>query len=58
LLCRVDDAMTALPTQAQATLYPSEVVTMALLVVLKGGGDRPVYRGVARDDRPPVSASA
>jgi hypothetical protein len=33
----------------QATLYPSEVVTLALLFALKGSGNRAFYRWLARD---------
>ena len=52
LFCRVDDAMTAVPKHPQAKLYPSEVVTVALLFALKGVGDRPFYRWLERDYRP------
>ena len=37
---------------SQANLYPSEVVTIALLFALKGGGNRPFYRWLSRDYRP------
>lgn len=33
----------------QAALYPSEVVTLALLFALKGSGNRAFYRWLARD---------
>ena len=38
LFCRVDDQMKNAPKHPQATLYPSEVVTLALLFALKGTG--------------------
>jgi hypothetical protein len=44
LFCRVDDRMCTVPKHVQASLYPSEVVTLALLFVLKGGGQRAFYR--------------
>lgn len=49
LFCRVDDVMGHLPKHSQAALYPSEVVTLALLFALKGVGNRPFYRWLARD---------
>lgn len=42
LFCRVDATMGAVSKHPQAKLYPSEVVTMALLFALKGGGERAV----------------
>lgn len=36
LFCRVDDMMIDVKKHTQATLYPSEVVTLALLFALKG----------------------
>jgi hypothetical protein len=38
LFCRVDTVMTATPKHRQANLYPSEIVTLALLFALKGVG--------------------
>jgi len=38
LFCHVDDAMTAVHKHPQAHLYPSELVTLALLFALKGVG--------------------
>ena len=38
LFCRVDDKMLDVLKHRQANLYPSEVVTLALLFVLRGGG--------------------
>lgn len=50
LFCRVDDQMRAVPKHPQAHLYPSEVVTVALLFARVG--DRAYYRWVAPDYRP------
>ena len=44
LFCRVDDQMFDVKKHPQAALYPSEVVTLALLFALKGGGNRAFYR--------------
>ena len=44
LFCRVDDEMLDVSKHSQANLYPSEVVTLALLFVLKGVGNRAFYR--------------
>jgi hypothetical protein len=52
LFCRVDDHMQGLPKHPQATLWPSEVVTLGLLHALKGVGNRAFYRWLARDYRP------
>lgn len=49
LFCRVDDLITAVQKHSQARLYPSEVVTLALLFALKGVGNRPFYRWLKRD---------
>lgn len=49
LFCRVDDAMPDAVKHRQAKLYPSEVVTLALLFALKGVGNRAFYRWLARD---------
>ena len=51
LFCRVDDTMTDVPKHPQASLYPSEVVTLAMLFALKGVGNRPFYRWLKRDFR-------
>ncbi len=40
LFCRVDATMSDVPKHAQASLYPSELVTLALLFALKGVGPR------------------
>jgi hypothetical protein len=49
LFCRVDDAMPDAQKHSQAALYPSEVVTLALLFALKGVGNRAFYRWLKRD---------
>lgn len=51
LFCRVDEALRDIPKHPQACLYPSEVTTLALLFVLKGGGERAFYRWLERDYR-------
>jgi hypothetical protein len=40
------------PKHPQAKLYPSEIVTLALLFALKGVGPRGFYRWLVRDYRP------
>ena len=52
LFCRVDDAMSDLPKHSQASLHPSEVVTLGLLFAIKGVGNRAFYRWVKRDYLP------
>lgn len=49
LFCRVDDEMLDVPKHSQANLYPSEVVTLALLFALKGVGNRAFFRWLQRD---------
>jgi hypothetical protein len=49
LFCQVDDQMIAVPKRSDAKLYPSEVVTLALVFALKGVGNRAFYRWVTRD---------
>jgi len=51
LFCRVDDKMLEVGKHTQAALYPSEVVTLALLFALKGVGNRAFYRWLIRDYR-------
>lgn len=51
LFYRVDNEMLDVPKHSQASLYPSEVVTLALLFVLKGVGNRAFYRWLERDWR-------
>lgn len=52
LFCRVDERLHDVNKHSQAKLYPSEVVTLALLYVLKGGGVRAYWRWLTRDYRP------
>lgn len=49
LFCQVDDRMFDAEKHSQALLYPSEVVTLALLFALKGSGNRAFYRWLTRD---------
>jgi hypothetical protein len=51
LFYRVDEAMRGIATRPQASLWPSEVVTLGVLFALKGGGNRAFYRWVSRDWR-------
>ena len=44
LFCRLDEAMRDVPKHPQASLYPSEVVTLAFMFAIKGVGNRPFYR--------------
>ncbi len=50
LFCRVDDKIPD-DRHNQAVLYPSEVVTLALLYALKGSGQRAFRRWLIRDYR-------
>jgi hypothetical protein len=52
LFCRVDTEMHNEPKHPQASLYPSELVTLGVLFALKGVGSRPFYRWLTRDYRP------
>src|SRR4051812_20716770 len=49
LFCRVDDQIGYLPKHSQARLFPSEVVTVALLHALTGKGQRSFWRWLRRD---------
>jgi hypothetical protein len=49
LFCLVDDRLGDLPKRSDARLYPSELVTIGLLAVLKGGYFRAFYRWLKRD---------
>jgi len=49
LFCRIDDAMVTEPKHPQANLYPSEIVTLAILFALKGVGNRAFYRWIANN---------
>ena len=52
LFCQIDDRMRSLPKHPQATLWPSEVVTLGVLHALKGVGNRAFYRWLTRDYQP------
>ncbi|MCI0562225.1 MAG: transposase [Nitrososphaera sp.] len=52
LFYQVDENMQDVAKHGQAKLYPSEVVTLALLFALKGVGTRAFYRWLTRDYRP------
>lgn len=49
LFCQVDDQMTDVSKRPDAKLFPSEVVTLALLFAIKGRGGRAFYRWLRRD---------
>ena len=49
LFYRIDNQMLDVPKHPQASLYPSEVVTLGVLYALKGGGKRAFYRWLVRD---------
>jgi len=49
LFCRIDDPMKDIAKHPQANLYPSEIVTVAVLFAIKGVGDRAFYRWLSRD---------
>jgi hypothetical protein len=51
LFYRVDNRLKGVAKHSQAKLYPSEVVTIALLFALKGGHGRAFYRWLCRDYR-------
>jgi hypothetical protein len=51
LFFEVDEQLRAIPKHPEAHLWPSEVVTLGLLHALKGVGNRPFYRWLARDYR-------
>jgi hypothetical protein len=53
MFCKIDDKMKDIPKHSQASLYPSEIVTLACLFVLKGKGTRAFYRWV-RDNYAPL----
>src|SRR5262249_23003739 len=52
LFYAVDQEMLDVPKHPDAKLYPSEVVTLALLHAIKGGGSRAFYRWLTRDYLP------
>ena len=49
LFYRIDNHKLDVPKHPQASLYPSEVVTLGVLYALKGGGKRAFYRWLVRD---------
>ena len=49
LFYRIDNPMLDVCNHPQASLYPSEVVTLGVLYALKGGGKRAFYHGLVRD---------
>jgi hypothetical protein len=49
LFYRVDVAMIGVEKHSQASLYPGEIVTLALLFALRGGSERGFYRWVMGD---------
>jgi len=52
LFCRVHNKVDDSKKHSQAKLYPSEVVTLALLYALSGKGQRAYWRWLTRDYRP------
>jgi len=54
LFYAVDQEMLDIPKHPDAKLYPSEVVTLALLHAIKGGGTRAFSRWLTRDYLPLV----
>ena len=48
---RIDETMKGTPKHPQASLWPSEIVTLGVLFALKGVGTRAFYRWVSRDWR-------
>ena len=49
IFCYVDDRMKAVKKHGNASLYPSEIVTIGILFALKGGRFRAFYRWLKRD---------
>jgi hypothetical protein len=49
IFCEVDDSLPPLFKETQASLYPSEVITIGILFALKGGQFRAFYRWLKRD---------
>ena len=49
MFCAIDERMPNVPKHAQAKQYRSELVTIGVLVALKGGYFRAFYRWLARD---------
>src|SRR2546430_13600625 len=51
LFYEIDEQLSTIPKHPEAHLWPSEVVTLGLLHVLKAVGIRPFYRWLTRDYR-------
>jgi hypothetical protein len=49
LFCRIDRVMQDVDKHPQAMLWPSEIVTLAMLFVLKGRSERAFYRWAQRE---------
>jgi hypothetical protein len=49
LFWQIDDAMKDVSKHPQSHLYPSEIVTLAILFAIKGVGNRAFYRWLQRD---------
>jgi hypothetical protein len=49
LFCPIEDLMKPLPKHPQATLWPSELVTLGVLYALKGVASRAFYRWLVRE---------
>jgi hypothetical protein len=49
LFYAVDQEMLEAPKHSEAKVYPSEVVALAVLFAIKGGGIRAFYRWLTRD---------
>lgn len=47
LFCRIDDGMGDVSNHPQAKLYPSKLVTIAVLMAMKGGSTRHFYHFTA-----------
>lgn len=52
LFCSIDEVMKGEKKHVQAKLYPSEVVTLAILFALKGVGNRAFYRWLKKNLKP------
>ena len=52
LFYAVDQEMLKVPKHPEAKRYPSEIVTLALLFAVKGGGMRAFYRWLTHDYLP------
>lgn len=49
LFCPIDNKMIYVKRHPQSNLYPSEIVTLAVLFAIKGVGNRAFYRWIKRD---------